>query len=50
MYCDYSQERIAMHNDPFISKNTMALGQVGSSAGHLKNKQISKGDLFLFYG
>lgn len=48
--CDYGDCKIKMHNDPFISDNLMALGQIGNSAGHLRSHKISKGDIFLFYG
>ncbi|MCK9245965.1 MAG: hypothetical protein M0P11_03310 [Anaerolineaceae bacterium] len=52
--CDYSAGRQRCHFDPMpISvdgKDMIALGQVGSSEGHLRNQGVCIGDLFLFYG
>jgi hypothetical protein len=46
------------HLDPDLAFGTRSrelgwrgtLGQTGAAAGHLKNQQVSVGDLFLFYG
>lgn len=52
--CDYSDGRQRCHFDPMpISadgKDIIALGQVSSSEGHLRNQGVCVGDLFLFYG
>jgi hypothetical protein len=42
------------HNDPMFysvdNKKGVALGQADRAEGHLRNQQISEGDIFLFYG
>lgn len=51
---DYGSSKQKCHIDPaFISENGftgIALGQVGSSEGHLRKQGVESGDLFLFYG
>ncbi len=51
---DYASNHQKCHIDPapISEKNVegIALGQVGSSEGHLRKQGISSGDIFLFYG
>jgi Nucleotide modification associated domain 3 len=54
---DYNWERQGshFHYDPMIQSlperpQVGAFGQSGSALGHLKNQEIGKGDIFLFFG
>lgn len=53
-HCDFSDNKQYCHYDPMpIIENDfkgIALGQVGSAEGHLRNQGVGKGDVFLFYG
>lgn len=52
--CDYSQPKQKCHHDPMWLPDrrmpTLALGQAGAADGHLRNKQVGQGDVFIFYG
>jgi len=52
--CNYLAEQQSCHYDPMyfdVPKfQGIALGQAGSAEGHLRNQNIGKGDIFLFYG
>jgi hypothetical protein len=52
--CDYSSGEQFCHYDPMLysepSFTGIALGQVNAAEGHLRNQNVGKGDIFLFYG
>ncbi|MCA9319056.1 hypothetical protein KDA06_05480, partial [Candidatus Saccharibacteria bacterium] len=40
----------ACHDDPMFADGKCWLGQVGAAQGHLRNKGIGSGDVFVFFG
>jgi hypothetical protein len=54
LVADASRGRIsgnhACHDDPMFADGRCWLGQVGAAQGHLRNREVGPGDMFLFFG
>jgi hypothetical protein len=52
--CDYSGSQQHCHHDPLLLQEEdfegVILGQAGAAEGHLRNRNVGSGDIFLFYG
>ncbi|BAI80359.1 conserved hypothetical protein [Deferribacter desulfuricans SSM1] len=50
--CNYKEKKFKCHFDPMYlpDKQIMAFGQTNSAASHLINHDVTKGDIFLFFG